>query len=159
MVAQLTQHAARLCMGKPRQGQCSAHPSQNRAALAQTLSHHYTCITSSFHTPFGSEGTCKGLLVQPPAINKDILNYIMQLRAPSNLTMDVSTYGPLTTSLGNLIRCFPILIIKSFFLVSSEPLNLPHNKPHELEETLKTVLKYRDGDVTQEEGGSEGNGL
>lgn len=111
------------------------------------------------HTPFGSEGTCKGLLVQPPAINKDILNYIMQLRAPSNLTMDVSTYGPLTTSLGNLIRCFPILIIKSFFLVSFESLNLPHNKPHELEETLKTVLKYRDGDVTQEEGGSEGNGL
>ncbi|KAK4819472.1 LOW QUALITY PROTEIN: hypothetical protein QYF61_004698 [Mycteria americana] len=45
------------------------------------------------------------------------------LRAPSNLTLNVSRDGASTTSLGNLFQCFTTLIVKNFFLQSS--LNLP----------------------------------
>jgi len=45
----------------------------------------------------------------------------MLLRAPSNLTLNVSI--PSTTSLGNLVQCFTTLIAKNFFLTCS--LNLP----------------------------------
>ncbi|KAK4818403.1 hypothetical protein QYF61_012324 [Mycteria americana] len=45
------------------------------------------------------------------------------LRAPSNLTLNVSRDGASTTSLGNLVQCFTTLIVKNFFLISS--LNLP----------------------------------
>ena len=39
---------------------------------------------------FGLEGTFRGLLVQPFAMSRDIFNQIRLLRAPSNLTLNVS---------------------------------------------------------------------
>ncbi|KAK4821583.1 hypothetical protein QYF61_024442 [Mycteria americana] len=45
------------------------------------------------------------------------------LRAPSNLTLNVSRDGASTTFLGNPFQCFTTLIIKKLFLISS--LNLP----------------------------------
>jgi len=49
---------------------------------------------------FGLEGTFKGHLVQPPAVSRDIFNWIRLLRAPSNLALNVSRDGASTTSLG-----------------------------------------------------------
>ncbi|KAK4828156.1 LOW QUALITY PROTEIN: hypothetical protein QYF61_024071, partial [Mycteria americana] len=53
----------------------------------------------------------------------NIFNSIMLLRAPSNLTLNVSRHGASTTSLGNLFQCFTTLIVKNVFLIST--LNLP----------------------------------
>ncbi|KAK4831211.1 hypothetical protein QYF61_016048 [Mycteria americana] len=47
-----------------------------------------------------------------PAMSRDICNYIRLLRAPSNLTLNVSRDGASTTSLGNLFHCFTTLIDK-----------------------------------------------
>ncbi|KAK4811312.1 LOW QUALITY PROTEIN: hypothetical protein QYF61_024448 [Mycteria americana] len=54
----------------------------------------------------------------PPAMSRDIFNYIRLLRAPSNLTLNVSRDGASTTSLGNLFQCFTTLIVTNFFLIS-----------------------------------------
>ncbi|KAK4822133.1 LOW QUALITY PROTEIN: hypothetical protein QYF61_010256 [Mycteria americana] len=51
------------------------------------------------------------------------LSNVRLLRAPSNLSLNVSRDGASITSLGNLFQCFTILIVKNFFLISS--LNLP----------------------------------
>ncbi|KAK4826482.1 hypothetical protein QYF61_009478 [Mycteria americana] len=59
----------------------------------------------------------------PPAMTRDIFNCIRLLRAPSNLTLNVSRDGASATSLGNLSQCLTTLIVKHFFLKSS--LNLP----------------------------------
>ncbi|KAK4831204.1 hypothetical protein QYF61_016041 [Mycteria americana] len=59
----------------------------------------------------------------PPAMSRDIFNYIRLLRAPSNLALNVSRDGASTTSLGNLFHCFTTPTVKNFFLLSS--LNLP----------------------------------
>ncbi|KAK4814100.1 hypothetical protein QYF61_008195 [Mycteria americana] len=48
---------------------------------------------------------------------------IRLLRAPSNLTSNVSRDGASTTSLGNLFQCLTTLMVKNLFLKSS--LNLP----------------------------------
>ncbi|KAK4830027.1 LOW QUALITY PROTEIN: hypothetical protein QYF61_008365 [Mycteria americana] len=64
-------------------------------------------------------GTFKGHLVQPlPAMSRDIFSWIRLLRAPSNLTLNVSRDGASTTSLGNLCQCFTTLIIKYVLLMS-----------------------------------------
>jgi len=38
---------------------------------------------------FGLERTFRGHLAQPPAVSRDIFNYIMLLRAPSNLALKI----------------------------------------------------------------------
>ena len=65
------------------------------------------------------EGTFRGHLVQPPAVSRDIFNQTRLLRAPSNLTWNVSRDAASTTSLGNLCQGSATLIIKNFFLLSS----------------------------------------
>jgi len=73
---------------------------------------------------FGLEGTFRGHLARPPAVSRDIFNYIRLLRAPSNLALNfVSRDGVSATSLGNLVRCVTTLVVKNFFLIYS--LNLP----------------------------------
>jgi len=58
-----------------------------------------------------------------PAMSRDIFSYNRLLRATSSLTLNLSTDGASTISLGNLFPCFTTLIVKNFFLKSS--LNLP----------------------------------
>jgi len=72
---------------------------------------------------FGLERTFRGHLVQPPAMSRDIFNQTRLLRAPSNLTLNVSRDGALTTSLGNICQGFTTLMVKNFLLISS--VNLP----------------------------------
>jgi len=67
----------------------------------------------------GLEGTFKGHLAQPPAVSRDIFNQIRLLRAPSNLTLNISRDGAATTSLGSPFQCFTTLTVKNFFLTSS----------------------------------------
>ena len=56
-------------------------------------------------------------------MSRNFFNWVSLLRAPSNLTLNVSRDGASTTSLGNLFQCFTTLIVKNFFFISS--LNLP----------------------------------
>jgi len=56
---------------------------------------------------FGLEGTFQGHLVQPPAMSRDIYHQTRLLRAPSNLTLNVSRDRASTTSLGNCTRVSP----------------------------------------------------
>jgi len=73
---------------------------------------------------FGVEATFKGHPVPtPPAVSRDIFNQTRLLRAPSSLTLNVSTDGTSTTSLGNLCQGFTTFSVKNFFLLSS--VNLP----------------------------------
>jgi len=65
----------------------------------------------------------KGHLAQPPAMSRDIFNWIRLLRAPSNLAWHVPRDGVSPASLGNLGQGFTNVSIKNFFLTSS--LNLP----------------------------------
>jgi len=46
-------------------------------------------------------------------VQSDIINQTRLLRAPSNLALDVSRDGALTTSLGNLGEGFTTFIIKN----------------------------------------------
>ncbi|KAK4819021.1 hypothetical protein QYF61_024137 [Mycteria americana] len=56
----------------------------------------------------------------PPAMSMDIFNYIRSLRAPSNLTLNVSKDEAFTTNRGNLFQWFTTLIVKKkVFLISS----------------------------------------
>ncbi|KAK4828550.1 hypothetical protein QYF61_027519 [Mycteria americana] len=77
-----------------------------------------------------------------PAMSKDIFNSIRLLRAPSNLTLNVSRDGASTTSLGNMFQCFTTLILKNVVLISS--LNLPSFslKPLPLLLSQQALLKY-----------------
>jgi len=72
---------------------------------------------------FGLGGTFRGHPAQPPAVSRDIFNWVRLLRAPSNLAWNVSRDGASTTSLGNLGQCLTTLTAKKFFLISG--LNLP----------------------------------
>jgi len=56
-------------------------------------------------------------------MSRDIFNQTRLLRALSNLTLNVSRDGALTTSLSNLFQCFTTFMVKNVFLVSS--LSLP----------------------------------
>ncbi|KAK4823530.1 hypothetical protein QYF61_003039 [Mycteria americana] len=72
-------------------------------------------------------------------------NTIRLLRAPANLSLNVSRDGASTTSLGNLGQCFTTLIVKSVFLISS--LNLPSFslKPLPLVLSQQALLKILEG--------------
>ncbi|KAK4814468.1 hypothetical protein QYF61_018986 [Mycteria americana] len=92
------------------------------------------------------EGTFTGHLVQLPCKSReDIFNKIRLLRAPSNLTLNVSRDGASTTSLGNLFQCLTTLMVKNFFLKSS--LNLPSLslKPLLLVLSQQALLKTLEG--------------
>ncbi|KAK4829865.1 hypothetical protein QYF61_007257 [Mycteria americana] len=65
------------------------------------------------------EKRTKGVKRNRKRKRRDIFNYIRLLRAPSNLTFNVSRDGASTTSLGNLFQCFTTLTVKNFFLRSS----------------------------------------
>jgi len=56
-------------------------------------------------------------------MGRDTFHYTRLLKAPSNLAFNTAREGAATTSLGNLFKCLPILIVKNFFLISN--LNLP----------------------------------
>ncbi|KAK4827187.1 hypothetical protein QYF61_015149, partial [Mycteria americana] len=68
-----------------------------------------------------------------------------KVRAPSNLTLNVSRDGASTTSLGNLFQCLTTLTVKNFFLKSS--LNLPSLslKPLLLVLSPQALLKILEG--------------
>ncbi|KAK4827482.1 hypothetical protein QYF61_018782, partial [Mycteria americana] len=72
-------------------------------------------IQSDLHSKKGQhrKGTFKGHLVQPPCNEQGHLQLDRLLRAPSNLTLNVSRDGASATSLGNLFQCFTTLISKS----------------------------------------------
>ena len=61
---------------------------------------------------FELEETFKGHLVQLPCNEQGCLHYIRLLRAPSSLTLSVSTDGVSTTYLGNLCQCLTSLSVK-----------------------------------------------
>jgi len=90
---------------------------------------------------FGWEGTLKGHLVQPPAVSRNIFNQIRLLRVPSNLTLNVSSDGTLTTSVGNLSQGFTTLTVKKFFLKSSLNLLFFSLKPLPLVLSLHALVK------------------
>jgi len=71
---------------------------------------------------FELEGTLKGHLVKPPCSARGHLQLHQELRALSNLTLDVSMAS--TTSLGSLYQCLTALMVKNFFLypISVSPL-------------------------------------
>jgi len=58
---------------------------------------------------FGLEGTFEVHLVQPPAMSRNIFNWITLLRGPSILALSVSGDGASPTSLGNLCQGFTTL--------------------------------------------------
>ena len=90
---------------------------------------------------FGLEGTFKGHLVQPPAMSRDIFTQTRLLRAPSNLTFNVSRDGASTTFLGNLFQYFTTLQQKIFFLISSLNLTTFSLKPLPCVLSLQVLLK------------------
>ena len=53
-------------------------------------------------------------------MSRDIFNWTRLLRAPSNLAFSVSRDAASTTSLGSLCQCFISLVVKKFFLISSQ---------------------------------------
>ena len=61
---------------------------------------------------FGLEGTFKGHLVQPPAMSNDIFSWIGCSEPHPTLSLNVSSEGACTTSLGNPFQCFTTFIIK-----------------------------------------------
>ena len=89
---------------------------------------------------FGLEGTFKGPLVHPRPCNEQGHPHRL-LRAPSNLTLNVSGHGASTTSLGNLFQCLTTLSIKHFFLTSSLKLPSSSFKPLRLVLSLQALLK------------------
>ena len=90
---------------------------------------------------FGWEGTFEGHPVHPPAMGRDVFNWIRSLRAPSNVALDVPRDGAATTSLGNPCQDLTTLSVKHFFLLSS--LNLPSRQPHYSNSVaFKTVTVY-----------------
>jgi len=68
---------------------------------------------------FEMEGTLKGYLVQLSAMSRDTYSSIRLLRAPSNLTLNVSKDGVSTTYPGNLFQCINTLVVKNFLLMSN----------------------------------------
>ncbi|KAK4816767.1 hypothetical protein QYF61_022765 [Mycteria americana] len=76
---------------------------------------------------------------------RDIFNWIRLLRAPSNLTLNVSRDEVSTASLGNLFQCFTTLIIKDFSLISSLNLLSFSLKPLTLVLLLQALLKILKG--------------
>jgi len=89
----------------------------------------FFCRYCEFHrimesqNALGWKGPFKAISSNPPAISRDIFNWIGLLRAPSNMAWDVSRDGASPTSLHNLCQGFTTLSVKNFFLISS--LNLP----------------------------------
>jgi len=56
-------------------------------------------------------------------MSRDLYNKIRLLKAPSNLTLNVSRDGASVTTLANLFQCFTTIIMKKFYLLSN--VNLP----------------------------------
>jgi len=56
-------------------------------------------------------------------MGRDTFHYTRSFKTPSNLVLNTSKEGAFTTSLGNLLMCLTILIVKHLFLISN--LNLP----------------------------------
>ena len=82
------------------------------------------------------ERTFEGYLVYPrPAMSRDIFNSIRLLRAPFNLTLNVSRDGASPIYLGNLCQCFTTLISTLNLLYFSL-------KPLPLVLSLQGLLKY-----------------
>ena len=66
---------------------------------------------------FELEGTFKGYLVQLPCNEQGHLQLHQVLRAPSSLTLSASKDGTPTTSLGSLLQCLTIFIVRFFSYV------------------------------------------
>ena len=73
-------------------------------------------------------------------MKKDIYSWIRLSRALFSLILNVSEDGA-SISLGNMFRCFPIIIVKIFFIISN--LNLPFSrlKPFHLLLSQQILLK------------------
>jgi len=87
------------------------------------------------------EGTFQGHPVQPPCTEQGIFNQIRLLRAPSNLTLNVSRDGASTTSMGNPCQGLTILIVKNVFPISSVNLPLFGIKPFPLVLLQQALIK------------------
>ncbi|KAK4826030.1 hypothetical protein QYF61_003851 [Mycteria americana] len=125
---------------------------QSKPPLAQLeaiSSRPITCYLGEETDPHLSTTSLQVILAitksNPRAVSRDIFNLIRLLRAPSNLTLNVSRDGASTTSLANLLQCFTTLIVKTFFLISS--LNLPSfsSKPLPLVLLQQALLKILKG--------------
>ena len=88
-------------------------------ALEAACKREYNRRIIESQTGLGWKGPFKGHLVQAPAMSRDLFNWIMLLRVPSNLALNIARGGASTTSLGNLGQCLITLIAKDFFLISS----------------------------------------
>ena len=125
------------------------HSPTHQADLPPTITHlqttgwalHFAFASYRIIERFGLEGNSKGHLVQPPAMSRYIFSQTRLLRAPANLTLNVSRDGASPTSLGNLFQGFTTLIINNLFLMSS--LHLPSSslKPLPLVLSLQALLK------------------
>jgi len=74
-------------------------------------------------------------------MSRDLFNQVRLLRAPSNLTLNVSMDGASATSLGSLFQCFTTLIVKDFFVVSNLNLLSFSFKPLSLVLSEQALLK------------------
>ncbi|KAK4810670.1 hypothetical protein QYF61_007470 [Mycteria americana] len=106
----------------------------------------HTGVHSGLFSPLdAARRTGQGCQLSPIWSAKTVIPQIRLLRAPSNLTLNVSRDGASTTSLGNLFQCLTTLIVKNFFLKSS--LNLPSLslKPLLLVLSQQALLKILEG--------------
>ena len=53
----------------------------------------------------------------PHAVGRDTIHFTRFLKAPSNMTLNTSSKGVSTTSLGNLFQCLTTLRVKNFNLI------------------------------------------
>lgn len=90
---------------------------------------------------FVFEVAFKSHLVQPPAMSRDIINWICLIRALSNTTLNISRDESPIISLSNLFQSCNTLIVNKFFLIYSLNPFCSSLKPFFPVLSLKELLK------------------